>query len=276
MTMARRKARGRTGVSLGSGAVAAFAALALLLPAVASAHTGAATVSCTGADFGFKLFAPGSNTVHYDVTVDGSSAAHGDFTLNAAGGREGVLHVPLALTGDHVVRANAFWGPAGIVDRNTRSPYAPALAYKKLSCPPPPTTPPTVPPTTTPVAPVAPTVAPAAAAPQPASAVQGVVARSPARVARVAVASRCASRVARVTVTGRAMRAVTLFVNGRRVRTLRVAAGTTVVRASVPIVRGRAQTVSARVSFRNGARPRTLVHSAVRCAAAAVQPQFTG
>src|SRR4051812_21949637 len=123
MTMARRKARGRTGVSLGSGAVAAFAALALLLPAVASAHTGTATVSCTGADFSFKLFAPGSNTVHYDVTVDGTSAAHGDFTLNAAGGREGVLHVPLALTGNHVVRANAFWGPAGIVDHNnTRSP----------------------------------------------------------------------------------------------------------------------------------------------------------
>jgi len=279
MTMARRKARGRTGVSLGSGAVAAFAALALLLPAVASAHTGAATVSCTGADFSFKLFAPGLNTVHYDVTVDGTSAANGLFTLNAAGGREGVLHVPLALTGDHVVRANAFWGPDGIVDGNTRSPYAPPLAYKKLSCPPPPTTTPpatTPPPTTTTVPPVAPTVAPAAAAPQPASAVAGVVARSPARVARVAVASQCASRVARVTVTGRAMRAVTLFVNGRRVRTLRVAAGTTVVRASVPIIRGRAQTVSARVSFRNGARPRTLVHSAVRCAAVAVQPQFTG
>src|SRR4051795_2077380 len=120
MTMARRKARGRTGVMLGSGALAALAALALLLPAVASAHTGTATVSCTGADFSFKLFAPGSNTVHYDVTVDrtsaapratpahyggpagGPPAARGDFTLTGAGGRGGVLHVPLALTGNHV------------------------------------------------------------------------------------------------------------------------------------------------------------------------------
>src|SRR3954462_14771730 len=132
MTMARRKARGRTVVSLGSGAVGAFAALALLLPTVASAHAATATASCTGADFSFKLFAPGSNTVHYDVTVDGASAAHGDFTLNAAGGREGVLHVPLALTGDPVARANALGGPAGIVDQNTRPKNAPPLAYEKL------------------------------------------------------------------------------------------------------------------------------------------------
>jgi hypothetical protein len=57
---------------------------------------------------------------------------------------------------------------------------------------------------------------------------------------------------------------------------VRIAAGTTRVRLSVPIVRGRAQTVTARVRFRNGAAPRTLVHRAVRCAAAAVAPQFTG
>ena len=52
--------------------------------------------------------------------------------------------------------------------------------------------------------------------------------------------------------------------------------GTTRVRVSVPIIRGRAQTVTARVRFRNGAAPRTLVHRAVRCATAAVAPQFTG
>ena len=103
-----------------SGIVIALAALALLVPAAAQAHTGAAQVACTGADFNFKLFAPGSNTVHYAVTVDGTTAASGDFTLNANGGREGALHVPLALTGNHLVTANAWWGPAGIVDRNTR------------------------------------------------------------------------------------------------------------------------------------------------------------
>ena len=103
MTMARRKARGRTGVSAGSFALAAFAALALMLPAVASAHTGTATVGCDGVDFHFVNFAAGSNTVHYIVTVDGTTAAQDDFTLNEAGGREGTLHVPLALTGSHVV-----------------------------------------------------------------------------------------------------------------------------------------------------------------------------
>ena len=73
--MAQRKARGRRGLT--SGIVIALAALALLVPAAAQAHTGAAQVACTGADFNFKLFAPGSNTVHYAVTVDGTVAASG-------------------------------------------------------------------------------------------------------------------------------------------------------------------------------------------------------
>jgi hypothetical protein len=49
-----------------------------------------------------------------------------------------------------------------------------------------------------------------------------------------------------------------------------------VLHARVPIINGRKQVVSARVTFSNGARPRTLTHSAVRCSAAAVRPQFTG
>src|SRR4051812_19060041 len=75
---------------------------------------------------------------------------------NQNGGRSGTLHVPLALTGDHVVRANAFWGPDGIVDRDARPASAPALAYKELSCPPPPPPPPP-----TPIVPIAPVVTPA-------------------------------------------------------------------------------------------------------------------
>jgi len=256
--------------------VTALAALALLVPAAAQAHTGAAQVACTGADFNFKLFAPGSNTVHYAVTVDGTIAASGDFTLNANGGREGALHVPLALTGNHLVTANAWWGPAGIVDGNTRSSYAPPLAEKKVYCPPPvtPPTPPT-PPATPPVTPPAPPAPPAATTPPPAGAVAGVSVSSPAS-ARASFASSCASRTARITIVGRQMRSVTLFVNGHRIRTVRVAAGPRTLHVRVPIARGRAQIVSARVTFRNGARARTLRNHAVRCAAAQVQPQFTG
>ena len=69
--------------------VTALAALALLVPAAAQAHTGAAQVACTGADFNFQLFAPGSNTVHYAVTVDGTTAASGDFTLTRTVGARG-------------------------------------------------------------------------------------------------------------------------------------------------------------------------------------------
>jgi hypothetical protein len=275
MTMARRKASGRTGVT--TGIVAILAGLALLAPAAAQAHTGSAQVACTGADFNFKLFAPGSNTVHYAVTVDGAVAASGDFTLNANGGREGALHVPLALTGNHLVTANAWWGPAGIVDGNTRSSYAPPMAKQPVSCPPPVTPPtPPAPPVTPPATPpAAPPVPPAATPPAPAGAVAGVTASSPAS-ARASFASSCASRTARITINGRQMRSVTLSVNGHRIRTVRVAAGTRTLHVRVPIARGRAQIVSARVQFRNGARARTLTNRAIRCAAAQVQPQFTG
>jgi hypothetical protein len=249
--------------------VTALAALALLAPAAAQAHTGAAQVACTGADFNFKLFAAGPNTVHYAVTVDGTTAASGDFTLNANGGREGALHVPLALTGNHLVTANAWWGRAGIVDGNTRSGYAPPLAKQKVYCPPPATPP--APPATPPAA----TTPPPAATPPPAGAVAGVSVSSPAS-ARASFASSCASRTARITIVGRQMRSVTLFVNGHRIRTMQVAAGTRTLHVRVPIARGRAQIVSARVAFRNGARARTLTNHAVRCAAAQVQPQFTG
>ena len=69
--MAQRKATGRRGLTSGIRIVTALAALALLVPAAAQAHTGAAQVACSGADFNFKLFAPGSNTVHYAVDGDG-------------------------------------------------------------------------------------------------------------------------------------------------------------------------------------------------------------
>src|ERR1700750_1071758 len=81
MNDARRRAGARRGLSLGSGVTAALAALVLLVPAAAEAHTGSATVSCAGADFAFTLFAPGANTVNYDVSVDGVAVAHGTTPL---------------------------------------------------------------------------------------------------------------------------------------------------------------------------------------------------
>jgi hypothetical protein len=289
--MGQRKTRRRWGLMSRTGVVVALAALALLAPAAAQAHTGAATVSCTGADFSFTRFQPGSNTVHYIVTVDNETVASGDFTLDENGGSEGTLHVPLSITGTHYVKANAWWGPEGTVGGETRSKYAKPLAKMKVYCeapPAPPETPP-APPATPPAPPAAPPAPPAAppappAAPPaasapapPTNAVAGVQTQAPARgVAGVKVAQSCADRTARVTVTGRQMRAVTLFVNGHRIRTIRVAAGRGVVVARVPIARGKAQVVSARVTFRNGARARTLTNRAVRCAAVAVRPQFTG
>ena len=178
--------------------------------------------------------------------------------------------MPLALTGNHLVTANAWWGPAGIVDGNTRLELCSAAGEAEAVLPAAgdaasaaaghaaghaAATPPATPPAATP--------------PPPAGAVAGVQASSPAS-ARASFASSCASRTARITIVGRQMRSVTLFVNGHRIRTVRVAPGTRTLHVRVPIARGRAQIVSARVTFRNGARARTLTNHAVRCAAAQV------
>ena len=122
------------------------------------------------------------------------------------------------------------------------------------------------------------TAAPVPATP-PSSGVAGEQQRSPVRAtARIRAQARCAARTARVTVSGRLMRQVRFSVNGRRVRTVTVARGVRLVTALVPVNRSgaRVQTVRARVTFRNGAAPRTLTASVRRCAPARVAPQFTG
>jgi hypothetical protein len=251
--------------------IGALALVALALPAGAQAHTASASVSCTGADFTFTNFQPGSNTVHWSVLVDTVEAAHGDFVLDQAGGAQGALHVPLTIYGNHAVTANAWWGPVGTVNGQTRSSESPPLASANVEC------------AAAPIAPApAPVAAPVAAVsvsapPAPAIQVEAAHASAPSRVARLAVASVCSSQIVRVAVNGTAMRDVALSVNGRHVKTLRVNAATRKLRTSVPVPRkSRALVVTARVRFRNGAQARTISAPARRCAAVAVQPQFTG
>jgi hypothetical protein len=270
----RKSAVRRSTVARGRiGAVLILMALALALPASAQAHGGSASVSCTGASFDFYNFLAGSNTVHYAVTVNGSVAAQGSFTLNQQNGAAGSLNVPLTIYGTATVVANAWWGPTGTVGGHTRLPSAGALAHGTVTCAAPPPAPPT------PGASAAPPAAGSApattpAAQSPGSGVAGEQAVAPG-AAVLGVASRCSSRTVRVTVRGRAMRSVRVSVNGRVVRTVRVAAGRRSVVVSVPYVRG-AQVVRATVRFRNGRRARTLSARARQCAQVAVQPQFTG
>jgi hypothetical protein len=255
--------------------------LGLVFPASALAHTGTAQVSCTGADFNWTLFAPGNNTVHWRVTVDGVTAQEGTTQLTADGGRSGSQHVPLNLNDTHTVAAFSWWNENETSDGNVRLESSPALAKKKLVCPaaPPVTPPPTTPPptTVTPPAPVTPAT-PAAPVAQtaPAQAVAGAQAASAS--ARLAAQSTCARRTVRITVSGRQIRSVTFSVAGRRVRTVTVRAGQRSLTVNLPVrsFGARRQSVTARVTFRNGAAARTLTASATRCAQAAVQPQFTG
>ena len=81
-----------------------------------------------------------------------------------------------------------------------------------------------------------------------------------------------------MTISGRSLRRVTLFVNGHRVRSVAVRSGRRSITIAVPLRRSGSvrQRLTARVSFRNGTRSRTLTAHATRCAQAPVVPQFTG
>jgi hypothetical protein len=254
-------------------------ALSLLVlacaPAAALAHTGSATVSCTGASFSFTNFQAGSNTVNYKVTVDGVTAAQGTYLLDQAGGSKGQLAVPLTIYDSHQITAYAWWGPAGIADGHTRAASAPALADAHVDCP---AAPPAPVPTPSPPAPAAAVPAaatPATPAPQIVVAGERVVSIP---APRLRVQESCAATHARVTVAAVQMRTVRFSVKGRPARTVTVAPGRRSVSALVPLrMRGpAAQRVTTRITFRNGTRARTLVAVARRCSSAAVAPKFTG
>jgi hypothetical protein len=256
-------------------------ALSVLLlafaPVAALAHTGAATVSCTGAEFTFDRFQAGSNTVNYKVTVDNQTAAQGTYVLDQAGGTQGHLSVPLTIYDTHQVTAYAWWGPADTVGGETRPASSPPLADTQVSCPAAPT-----PPISTPSPPAPATPAPAATTPVAATTTPQIVVAGE-RVEsvpapRLTVQQTCAATHARVTVAAVQMRTVRFSVKGRPSRTVTVAPGVRRVTALVPLrMHGpAAQRVTTRITFRNGNRPRTLVAVARRCGAAAVAPKFTG
>jgi len=88
---------------------------------------------------------------------------------------------------------------------------------------------------------------------------------------------RCATSRYRLTVRGRAMRSIAVYVNGRKVRTVRVARGRTSV--TVALARaGRVQKVHARVTFDASARTRArdLRMTILPCAPGSARPTFTG
>jgi len=241
-------------------AAGALALLALAFPAAAMAHHGTATASCTAADYDFAAFKPGA-VVQYKVTVDDVAVAQGDLALT---GPSGKLHVPLTVNGNHTVKAYAWWARPGEIGGSETTP----MTVQNVTCmeaPPAPV-----------VAPTAAAVAPVTA-PTPVNNVAGVTAVSPARVASLRMPSGCQSRTVRVTVAGRSMRSVAFSINGRPVKTLR-ASGRRSIIASLPLRRtaARTQAVTARVTFSNGARARTLTARVTRCSQAAVAPTFTG
>ena len=96
--------------------------------------------------------------------------------------------------------------------------------------------------------------------------------------ATIAGPRRCVSRPFAVVVRGRGIRRVTLFVNGKKFRTVSARRSRYAFRISHTQARGGVIRVQARVRFVGGASrtTKTLRITALRCSTGATQPQFTG
>jgi hypothetical protein len=228
--------------------------------AQANSNTGAGQASNTGA---------GQANSNTGVQAD-AKAAHGAKARAAHAGSKA-----------KGVKANAADSNTGVsaasANNSNTTAGAPAgqTSNAAENCPPPDNTPPVNTPQGNP--PVVSTPTPGStpvANQQPASGLQGVVVRS-AR-ASLRAQTTCGRSAARVTMSVRNVRRVVFSVNGRRVRTVNVAANARTVSVALPLRASgsRRQTVTARVTFRNGQAARTLRARVTRCAA--VRPQFTG
>lgn len=121
------------------------------------------------------------------------------------------------------------------------------------------------------------------AAPAPV-AVQVLGARSTVRRQRVAASARmqgprrCVAGPFRQVLRGQGIRRVTVFVNGRKVRTLTGTRSSYAITIDPRKVRSGVLKVTARVEYvaASGRRAQTLRATALRCAAQAVQPRFAG
>jgi hypothetical protein len=275
-------------------------ALTLAIPTAAQAATITVTVGTTPAGdpapFTFHVTGPACNAAPTDLTFalsDGQSKVLTlcDSPADVAHRFHVTQQVPagwrltsIDCTSDDPDPADAF-----VIDIPTATAFVELSASEDKACvfrnakvpAPTPATPVATAPaaTATPVPPSATPPSSGVAPTPPSSGVAGEQQRSPVRAtARIRAQARCAARTARVTVSGRLMRQVRFSVNGRRVRTVTAARGVRLVTALLPLGRSgpAVQTVRARVTFRNGAVPRTLTASVRRCARARVAPQFTG
>ena len=230
-------------------------AVVLVLPAAAEAHTVTPSIDCSAATLVYES-TPGT-TLSYEILINGVSTVKSSFVVPSSP-VSGTLTVP-------------YTAPAGPFTASVMAKFSTGetgSATQSMTCvaPPPPPAPP----------PPAAAVSPAPA-PSPATAVAGVQGRAPARIASLGARSACPSRVVRVRVAGRQIRDIAFSINGRHVRTVNVRAAQRAVNTSLPMRDRRAsQVVTARVTFRNGAQPRSLTARAARCGQAAVRPTFTG
>jgi hypothetical protein len=281
----------RTDLMQRAAGAGALALLLLALPGAAKANTGSASLSCNAASLKFAEFLAGSNTIHYQVKVDATVVAGGEFKLDQRGGTGGLLDVPLDISGTHQVSAYAWWEASATVGAVFGGSVTIPLVWQQLDCPAAPASGgPTPGPGTSAVpAPGSSTSTPKPAAGAPATArpstthkpkrraVKAERTTVPARIANLVARTSCPAGTVRLTVNGRQLRDVAFSVNGRPVRTVRVRPGSTSAKETLAIRDpAAAAVITARVRFRNGAAPRTLSARTSRCAKAPAQPQFTG
>jgi hypothetical protein len=130
--------------------------------------------------------------------------------------------------------------------------------------------------------PVPGTPAPATVTPSPTPAARGGIlgATESRRVgtAKLTGLAGCVKATRTATVTGRAIRTVVFRVDGKQVRTVKATRNGTRAAAKISVARLKRGThkVTARVTFTDGTKARTLTIRFATCATGAASPQFTG
>jgi len=281
--------------------------LALLaIPAVAQAHTSTAKVACDGkVTIDFTSFASGSNTVHYEIGVNGSATA-GSKTFGSS--TQVIASTGTQLYNGDRVTVTTWWDASETADHHSQAkktvldttiancgdkPPPPPPVYDcdgnplpPGSTPPtpeecnPPVTPPVTPPADTPPADTPPADTPPAGTPPadtpPAASGNVLPEQVVSGRARLRGPSGCVKQAFRARVSGRSISSVTFYVDGKRIK--RVAGGSASARINPSRYGfGRHRVVAlVRFTAESGTAARRLPLTFRRCAQGAVAPRFTG
>ena len=94
--------------------------------------------------------------------------------------------------------------------------------------------------------------------------------------ARISGLAGCVKTTKTVKVTGTQLRSVAFTLDGRKLKTVKARGGVAATKVTVAGLKAGTHKLTAKVTFANGAKAKTLTIRFSRCSTAAVTPHFTG